>query len=66
MEREGVLIHLDISTLDVRDQDASGTPVNHKSFVNRVCEGCLLPFRRNLEFLHGIEILGTARGGYVC
>lgn len=26
MERERVLIHLDISALDVRDQDTSGTP----------------------------------------
>jgi len=42
MEGECVLIHLDISTLDIRYQNTSGTPKNHQLLGNRVHENLLL------------------------
>lgn len=63
MEREGVLIQLNVSALGVRDQNASGAPVKQKLLANRMNEGSIyLPFRGKLKLLHGTEILGAASG----
>jgi len=60
MERERVLIHLDISALHVRDQDASGTPEKGESLVSLVVGIIYLPLCRQLEFFHRIQIIGAA------